>query len=44
MNLDDVESPNKAIKTKVDINDIKLTTIHKDKIKLGNKYNNKVKG
>lgn len=44
MNLDDIESPNKAIKTKVNINDIKPTTIHKDKIKLGNKYNNKVKG
>ena len=44
MNLDDVELPNKAIKTKVNINDIKPTTIHKDKIKLGNKYNNKVKG
>ena len=44
MNLDDVESPNKAIKTKVNMNDIKPTTIHKDKIKLGNKYNDKVKG
>ena len=44
MNLDDIESPNKAIKTKVNINTIKPTTIHKDKIKLGNKYNNKVKG
>ena len=44
MNLDDVELPNKAIKTKVNINDIKPTTIHKDKIKLGSKYNNKVKG
>lgn len=44
MNLDDVELPNKAIKTKVNINDIKPTTIYKDKIKLGNNYNNKVKG
>ena len=44
MNLDDIESPNKAIKTKVNINNIKPTTIHKDKIKLGKKYNNKVKG
>ena len=44
MNLDVVESPNKAIKTKMNINDIKPTTIHKDKIKLGNKWNNKVKG
>ena len=43
MNLDDIEPPNKAIKTKVNIYDIKPTTIHKDKIKLGNKYNNKVK-
>lgn len=44
MNLDDVELPNKAIKTKVNINTIKPTTIYKDKIKLGNEYNNKVKG
>ena len=44
MNLDVIESPNKAIKTKVNINDIKPTTIHKDKIKLGKKYKNKVKG
>ena len=44
MNLDDIESPNKTIKTKVNINDIKPTRIYKDKIKLGNKYNNKVKG
>ena len=44
MNLDDVESSNKAIKAKVNINDIKPTRIYKDKIKLGNKYNNKVKG
>ena len=44
MNLDVIESPNKSIKTKVNINTIKPTTIHKDKIKLGNKWNNKVKG
>ena len=44
MNLKDIESPHKVIKTKVIINDIKPTTIHKDKIKLGNKYNDKVKG
>ena len=44
MNLDDIESPNKAIKTKVNINDIKPTRIYKDKIKLDNKYNDKIKG
>ena len=44
MNLDDIESPNKIIKTKVNINDIEPTRIYKDKIKLGNKYNDKIKG
>ena len=44
MNIDDIESPNKNIKARIDINTIRPTTIYRDKVKLHDKYNDKIKG